>query len=482
MVSAAQQTLIAFQRFGYGARPGGWAQVPDARAALHAELAPSDAALISADMAATLGLQGTAENTQRVFQAAEARKTMQAAVMSSAEAQAAAGGRSEVAADAAQARIAALRDIGGTAERIYRAEALARFRKAADAPIGFVERLVAFWSNHFCVSIAKGEVARGTAGSFEREAIRPFVLGRFADMLTAVERHPAMLFFLDNTQSVGPDARANGNHKRGLNENLAREILELHTLGVGSGYSQGDVTSFARVLTGWTIAGHDGRLGEPGTFAFNANLHQPGDATLLGRSYPAAGFGQGEAVLADLARHPATARHLATKLVRHFIADPAPPAAVDKIAAAFTAKDGDLKAVSLALIDLPQAWAPALTSFRDPYQFLMASYRLFSLPVTDPGPLIGALRTLGMPLWEPAGPNGFPDTVAAWASAEGMKLRLDTSAQLAQRVGGLDDPAAILAAAFGDAVSDETRLTVTRAESRQQAIALILMSPEFQRS
>lgn len=482
MVSGPDPRRIAFQRFGLGARPGSWAAMNDARDALHAELARGEAALIDADAVTFNGLEGTAANYAHAFAGAQARRDMQAAAMSAGEAEAAPAGRSETAALAAEVRIASLNRESGAAERTYRAEALARFRKAAAAPVGFVERLVMFWSNHFCVSVAKGEIARATAGSFEREAIRPFVLGRFADMLEAVERHPAMLFFLDNERSTGPEARANRDGKRGLNENLAREILELHTLGVEGGYTQADVTSFARVLTGWTVAGHDGRLGEPGTFLFHAEQHQPGDAKVLGRTYPPAGFGQGEAVLADLAAHPATARHIATKLVRHFIADPPPSPAVERITTVFTAHDGDLRAVSLALLDLPQAWSMPLTNLRDPYGFLIAAVRLLDLPLSDPGALIGSLRALGMPLWEPAGPNGFPDTAAAWASPESLKLRLDMSAQVACRVGTLAAPADLLSHAFGDSVSEATRAAVLRAESRQQAVALLLMSPEFQRS
>ena len=166
------------------------------------------------------------------------------------------------------------------------------------ADCGFTERLVAFWSNHFCISANKGGPARMWAGSFEREAIRPHVLGRFGDMLKAVEQHPAMLFFLDNQQSLGPDSRPGKNRNRGLNENLAREIMELHTLGVGGGYSQEDVTSLANIITGWTYAGRLGQLGAPGTFVFNANAHQPGAQRVMGKIYDASDVTQGEAVLA----------------------------------------------------------------------------------------------------------------------------------------------------------------------------------------
>ena len=176
-------------------------------------------------------------------------------------------------------------------QKTFRAEALARLQRAMISDCGFTERLVVFWSNHFCISANKGELARMWAGSFEREAIRPHVLGRFGDMLKAVEQHPAMLFFLDNQQSLGPDSRAGQNRKRGLNENLAREIMELHTLGVGGGYTQDDVTSLARIITGWTFAGRQGQLGTPGSFVFNANAHEPGAQLLLGKTYENDGVG-----------------------------------------------------------------------------------------------------------------------------------------------------------------------------------------------
>ncbi len=473
------QALIAFNRFGFGPRPGDLAKAgADPRGPLRAELDPARA-MIDPESAAAPPLTGTATNIQAAYGAQEIRKRArerQARDMTSAaDMPGMAPTNPPLPSDTPK---------GGepTPEaRIYRAEALARFRKTAAAEVGFVERLVAFWSNHFCVSVAKGDVVRVSAGSFEREAIRPFVLGRFADMLMAVERHPTMLFYLDNAQSIGPDSRANGNRKRGLNENLAREILELHTLGVDGGYAQGDVTGLARILTGWTFAGREGRLGEPGTFVFNANAHQPGDQMVVGRAYLSGGFGQGEAAMIDIARHPATAHHIATKLVRHFISDEPPPAAVDRIAAVFRARDGDLRAVAQALVDLPESWNVPLGKMRGPYDFLMAATRLLGGELTDPGPLLNGMRALGMPLWEPPGPNGFPDTFDAWASPESMKLRLDLSADVARRAKGIGDPMSLLDAAAGDAASAETRAAVGRAESKEQAVALLLMSPEFQR-
>lgn len=366
-------------------------------------------------------------------------------------------------------------------QKTFRAEALARLQRGVIADCGFVERLVVFWSNHFCISANKGGLARMWAGSFEREAIRPHVLGRFGDMLKAVEQHPAMLFFLDNQQSFGPESRAGENRKRGLNENLAREIMELHTLGVGGGYSQDDVTSLARIITGWTYAGRQGQLGTPGSFVFNANAHQPGAQRLLGKIYDSNGIAQGEAALADIARHPSTAKFIATKFVRHFVADDPPPALVGRLQEVFRKTDGDLRAMVTALLDSDEAWAAPLTKVRSPYEFLVASGRLLARIPEDPGRYINGLNVLGQPLWSPAGPNGFPDNNAAWAAPEGMKLRLDLSAQLASRLADSIDPRDLLELVAADAASPETRRTIERAESRQQALALLLMSPEFQR-
>ena len=366
-------------------------------------------------------------------------------------------------------------------QKTFRAEALARLQRAVIADCGFVERLVVFWSNHFCISANKGGLARMWAGSFEREAIRPHVLGRFGDMLKAVEQHPAMLFFLDNQQSLGPDSRAGKTRNRGLNENLAREILELHTLGAGGGYSQEDVTALAHITTGWTYAGRQGQLGAPGTFVFNANAHQPGAQRVMGKIYDANGVAQGEAVLADIARYPSTAKFVAGKFARHFVADDPPPALVTRLADVFSRSDGDLRLLATVLLDSDEAWRAPLTKVRSPYEFLLASGRLLAQIPGDPTRYLNGLNALGQPLWSPAGPNGFPDTNAVWAAPEGMKLRLDISAQIASRLADTIDPRNLLELVAADAASPETRRTIALAESRQQALALLLMSPEFQR-
>jgi uncharacterized protein (DUF1800 family) len=495
MANAADPSkgMILCNRFGMGARPGDLARLrSDPHGALKAELAKPDVALIDAAQVTAFGLMSTTPNIQAAYAVQEERRqqqklneeaarraltprAFQPGIGSDALAAAQPGAMAMVPAPPASKS-------GPPADqKIFRAEALARFTKATAAEIGFVERLVAFWSNHFCVSVGKADMIRVSAGSFEREAIRPNVLGSFLDMVLAVERHPAMLYFLDNSQSIGPDSLAGQRQKRGLNENLAREIMELHTLGVDGGYAQADVTALARVLTGWTFAGREGRQGEPGSFVFNVRAHEPGDQMVIGKAYLQGGLGQGEAALTDLARHPATAHHVATKLARHFIADDPPPAAVARLAKLFRDRDGDLRALAATLVDMPESWTTPLGKLRNPYDFSIAASRLTGTVPSDPGPTLAALRSLGMPLWEPPGPNGFADTETAWGSPEGMKLRLDLSAQIAHSAKAAGDPLALLDDVAGPEASAATRLAVSRAESKEQALALLLMSPEFQR-
>lgn len=366
-------------------------------------------------------------------------------------------------------------------QQLYRDEVMVRIRKQAQVDAGFVERLVAFWSNHFAVSVAKGPLLRAAAGSFEREAIRPHVLGRFADMLKAVEQHPAMLFYLDNHRSIGPNSKAGRNRGKGLNENLAREILELHTLGVDGGYSQADVTSLARIITGWGFAGQEGRTGEPGRFLFRANWHEPGIHPMLGKSYAQRGLSQGEAALTDLARHPATAKHVVAKLVRHFVADAPPQSLVDRLANVFRDTEGDLAALSLALVQDDGSWSPPLTKIRSPAEFMTAILRATNVVPEKPQPIVSSLRAMGMNIWQPPGPNGFPDTADAWASPEGMKARLEVSWRAAQQTKNVEQPLAVLETVAGGAASRETHEAMSRAGSRQQALAILFMSPEFQR-
>ena len=360
---------------------------------------------------------------------------------------------------------------------IFLGEVKARFAAAMHAEIGLIERLTWFWSNHFCISADK---VPAMAGAFEREAIRPHVLGRFADMLLAVESHPAMLFYLDNASSIGPDSVAGINRSRGLNENLAREILELHTLGSRTGYSQDDVTRFAKVLTGWTIRPNNNNPDHGGEFVFNGRIHQPGPQTIVGKTYADDGMEQGRAVLLDLARHPATADHVAQKLARHFVADQPPAKLVARLTKTFRDTDGDLRQLARALITAPEAWELPRSKLKRPSQWRIASLRASGATEPNTERVLRTMALLGEPLWRPPSPKGFPDDDAAWL--DGMGLRLDIANAFAARVADRVDPPALVDELIGPLASPETRQTIARAESRAQAFALLLMSPEFLRS
>jgi uncharacterized protein (DUF1800 family) len=386
----------------------------------------------------------------------------------------------------------------------YRAQVLARAQSAALTARPFAERLVHFWANHFAVSADKGAVT-GIAGTLENEAIRPNVDGRFIDLLIAVEQHPAMVAFLDNQYSVGKDSElaqlaarrqilrsftrplddAADKPKRqfGINENLAREILELHTLGVNGGYSQRDVTSFAEILTGWSIGGGKGRLagGIPGRFHFRDNLHEPGAKVFLGKTYREEGQRQGEAVLEDLAQHPATAHFIAAKLVRHFIADDPPPAAVDRVARAFLKSGGDLPQVYAALVQCPEAWEPAARKFKTPEDFVFSTLRTLNISPQRPDEVVRSFDLLGQRQYTPGSPAGWPDTSKSWDGSDALMHRVLWASRVASRYERGLDPVELAAAGLGAYARPETVTALRRAASGTQALALLLMSPEFQR-
>ncbi len=303
-------------------------------------------------------------------------------------------------------------------------------------------------------------------------------------MLIAVESHPCMLAYLDNQQSIGPNSLANRSGKRGLNENLAREIMELHTLGVGSGYTQADVTAFAKVITGWTFTTNPAKVnpeGNPaGVFTFNDKGHEPGKQTILGKTYRQNGLDQGRAVLLDLARHPATARHIATKLARHFIADDPPSSLIEKLADTFAQTDGDLAAVSKTLIDSEEAWTAPVTKLRSPLLYMSAMLRATDVHLSA-GQIIKLMSDMGQQMWQPAGPNGFPDTTAGWASPEGLSARVGVANLVANRTNAAFDPRTFAASRLGDRLSEQTREAVARAETHAQGISLVLLSSEFMR-
>ena len=360
--------------------------------------------------------------------------------------------------------------------QIILSEVQARLDAALNADFGFAERLVWFWSNHFCVSAAK---VPSLAGGYEREAIRPHALGRYGSMLLAAEGHPAMLAYLDNAASIGPNSVAGINRARGLNENLAREILELHTLGVRGGYTQDDVIGFANVLTGWTIIPTNTDPEHGAEFIFNRRMHEPGPRKVVGKTYPDNGVEQGRAVLADLARNPATAEHIARKLARHFVADEPPPALIERLTKTFQDTDGNLKEIAKALIASPEAWTMPQAKLKRPSEWIVAMVRATGLCTADPARYAQGQALLGEPIWRPPAPKGFADDEAAWI--DGLGQRLDIANNFAERVAPRSDPRALLDEALGPLASTETREAVARAESRQQALTIAFMSPEFQR-
>jgi uncharacterized protein (DUF1800 family) len=373
----------------------------------------------------------------------------------------------------------------------YLAQVAARTRIAATTDAPFRERLVHFWTNHFAVSVDK-PVVTGIAGALENEAIRPHVTGRFVDLLLAVEQHPAMIMYLDNEFSIGPNSRLATLAKRrrkqegrkiDINENLGREILELHTLGVDGGYSQADVTSFAKVLTGWSVGGGQGLLaeGKPGAFVFRENAHEPGTHIVLGKDYRQSGMSQGETVLHDLARHPSTARHLARKLVRHFIADDPPPQSVERVAKAYSDSDGDLKKVYAALVAEDAAWNPAPAKYKTPFEFVISALRAMNSDPPEGKKLAASFETLGQRTYSPGSPAGWPDTARDWDGADALMKRVEWSLAFAERTASLRDARQVAADAFGGTVSPATARALSRAESNSQALALLFLSPEFQR-
>ena len=384
--------------------------------------------------------------------------------------------------------------------RITRAVA-ARLEAAVASERPVHERLVHFWSNHFTVSTAK-PAAVALPPSFEKDAIRPHVGGRFADMLLASTKHPGMIVYLDNWLSIGPNSQhaqrpnrarrlPGGGRPTGLNENLAREILELHTLGVNGGYTQADVQTLAAIISGWTYerprlrqlvqeSGGD-RTGAE-LFEFEAGAHEPGPKTLLNRTYPQTGVAQGEAALADLAHHPATARFIATKLCRHYIEDDPPEAAIARVERAFAQSDGDLRITMEALVDSPEAWEIPFAKFKRPEEYLVTLLRSANVRELPNNAAIAALTAMGQRPYSAPGPDGWSDIADSWLTADLVWKRLEFAQAYAERIGRADvDPAQLGEACLGPLFSDESRTAVRRAESPTQGFALLFGAPEMQR-
>ncbi len=370
--------------------------------------------------------------------------------------------------------------------RDYAAEDfLARARLAATTDAGFKERWALFWANHFTVSAVKGSTV-ALVGPFEQEAIRPHVFGRFEDMLVASASHPAMLLYLDQAQSIGPDSvvgqrAAMIGRKAGLNENLAREIMELHTVGVEAGYSQADVTEFARAMTGWSIAGQRNDPGDQGRFLFREQAHQPGARTVMGRRYAEGGVEQARAVMSDLAANPHTAHHVALKLARHFVADQPLPALVGRLQASFQNSGGDLDRVARTLITSPEAWSPTPAKFKTPYEFMVSSWRAAGITPADLATVAPALNAMGQKVFSPPSPKGWPEEAQIWCAPDAVVKRMGWSEAFAQKVSNDRDPIVLAQNALGDRLTPLSAKAIARAETRPEGLSILLMSPEFQR-
>ncbi|HVJ41532.1 MAG TPA: DUF1800 domain-containing protein [Dongiaceae bacterium] len=475
---------FAAQRFGLGPRPGDLAKIgSDPRGWLLAQ--------VTAQPQRPAALDDLPPVTDRIAAIAALRMARKSAKQDGQET----GGRAAPAPDA-KAKSAA----GESADlrQAYLDDAAARCVAAIDSDTPLVERLVQFWSNHFTVSGQRPIVAP-LALNFETDAIRPHVFGTFADMLLASTRHPAMLLYLDNAQSVGPMSRIGAQRARGLNENFAREMMELHTLGVDGGYSQNDVREVAKVLTGWTVSGLGGaqraRFGKAafgkGTmdnddsgsgFRFLPVAHEPGDKTVLGKVYREAGEEEGRTLLHDMARHPATARHIAAKLARHFIDDNPPATVVEALAKTYLDTEGDLGQVTRQLVTIDAAWRSPAQKIRTSNDWVIATFRALQLRGADIGKrCLVSLRQMGqLPFMAPS-PAGWPDQNADWLSPEALMTHIDLARLTARRVATTLDPRPLVSEIIGPGISPETAFQISNAPSQADALALLLVSPEFMR-
>ena len=481
-------TAIALNRFGLGARPGDTPPA-DPKSWLTAQFSrfqPRPQALAQVPARSTV-IGQLADYIAQQRMDGRAKRQMQPASLPTGAAPAQADAKPDPQADPLR------RFLRQTIREDYLTMNSARLSAALTTDNPFAERLVHFWANHFAVSVDKLPVI-GLAGLLEFEAIRPHLFGRFSDLLLAVEQHPAMLVYLDQAQSVGPNSRIGrivamrGGKQRGLNENLGREIMELHTLGVRTGYSQADVTEFARALTGWTVSGlargPASRFiggGDDGSFAFADALHEPGERVIMGKRYPQQGEAQARAILTDLAANPATARHISTKLARHFAGDEPPAAMVDRLTRAYVVSGGDLPTVYRALIDSPEAWAAQPLKFKTPWEWSVSALRAVGQTQIDPQAAIAMLNQLGQPTWKPGSPAGWDDIAASWAAPEALMRRVEIAQRIASKAGSSLDARAIAQKVLPGALSDATRTAIARAESPQEGLALLLVSPEFVR-
>lgn len=348
----------------------------------------------------------------------------------------------------------------------------------------FRERLARFWADHFTV-IGKQLLFRGLEPAFCEAAIRPHLSGRFSDMLKAAILHPLMLNYLDQTSSVGPNAPA-ARGRRGMNENLAREVLELHTLGVGASYTQADVQQLSELFTGLTVSAQDG-------FRFRADRAEPGAEHVLGQSYGGGPpvLADIERVLDDLATHPDTAEHICRKLAMHFISDHPDEAIVAEMSAVFEASGGALRPVYKVMVHHPLSWESFGQKVKQPVDFVFSALRALAVPPRSLGRMsrrntravfLGPLASMGQPWLSPAGPDGWPEDAEAWVTVQGIAARLQWSiAAPAAIFRALPDPRDFAQTALGGLSGPKVRFAAEKSENRREGLGLILASPAFQR-
>ncbi len=367
----------------------------------------------------------------------------------------------------------------GQSGPFYKADATAQLNFAASTPSSFRERLVWFWANHFSVSARQNE-SGSFIGPMIREAIRPHVTGNFTDMVLAVEGHPAMLRYLDNVSSIGPDSPVGLRTKKGLNENLGRECMELHTVGLAAGYSQADVTNMAKILTGWSVAPAD-KGGDSTGFFYRPNTHEPGPQMVMGHQFDGDELA-GIDALNFLSTYHTTYDLLARKLVIHFVADNPPPRAVAHISGVLRTTKGDLGAASAALVDLPQAWVPG-QKLKTPLDYVLSILRAAPAPAgAKPVDVMGLLNALGQPVWSAPLPNGWPDQAQDWAGSDAVMARIDWAYAYAARFNDAGvDPATLAGNALGPLLRPATQEAMANAGSPREAMTLFLTAPEFQR-
>ena len=474
--------VLAVNRFGLGARPGEvQAASADAKAWLKSQIAPATQPTAANSQPFVSGAQLVADLTAFRQQRRQARNQN----------------------DAQQAR-----EFAQQQRQVLLNEMAARFNLGFTTAKPFAERLVWFWTNHFTISTQNAGTA-SLAGAYEREAIRPFIAGKFEDMLLAVATHPAMLIYLNNAQSIGPGSIAGARSDRGLNENFGRELMELYSLGVNGGYSQADVIALAKLLTGWSLddgpaanartfrpfgrlvqTSYDGEAppGVSSGFRFYPNRHEPGSVTLRGKTY-LGGYDGGRAAIHDLAHDPATAKFIAGKFAVHFISDNPPPASVARLEQVFRDTGGDLKALAMAVVDDPAAWTPGPGKMRAPVDFVTATYRLLGLPQVanaqrQDQAAMQACRLMGQfPMAAPS-PKGWSDQSQDWSGADAVLSRIAFARQLASRLPAAMSAAQVMQiadAALGPRLAAVTRTAIASAANAADALALLLSSPEFQR-